>query len=71
MKYGNEFGYRSHVGTSMRMEFVGFKGFKRLYACRNCGGRCGIERRTVGRPWCLGRMNEHGNIEVELRRREQ
>lgn len=68
MSYGNHIGYRSHVGLAVRMTFTEVKKFKRIYTCGHCGGRAGIERRSVGRPWCLGRVTEHGNIEIELRR---
>lgn len=71
MSFGNTPDFRSHVGRAVRMTFIGVKKFKRIYTCGHCGGRCGIERRSVGRPWCLGRVTEHGNIEIELRRDQQ
>lgn len=71
MSFGNRMGYRSHAGTPLQMIFTGAKGFKRLYVCATCGGKCGVERRTVGRPWCLGRVNQHGSVEIELRQKDR
>ena len=41
-----------------RMEFAGFKGYKRMYRCDTCGQKFGLERSSNGKiPYCFGVLN--------------